>query len=65
MYFVLMLVQILAMVALGPLGLVAYLMAAILASLIALVFSTIAETVCRPLHYMFWRRLAPVPGRKP
>lgn len=57
MYFVLMFVQVIAILALGPFGFAVYFAAAIVVALLALVFSTITDTVCRPLHYMFWRRL--------
>jgi hypothetical protein len=58
MYFAVVFVQIAAILVVGPAGYIVYAAAVILAALVGVVFSTITETVCRPLHYMFWKRLS-------
>jgi len=54
-YFVLLIVQLASLMALGMWGYVVYFAVALLLAIAGIVFSSIMETACRPLHYLFWK----------
>jgi hypothetical protein len=54
-YFVLMFVQLVSLMALGMLGYAVYIAVALLLSIVGIVFSSMMEAACRPLHYLFWK----------
>ncbi len=63
-YFILLAVQIVSLMALGLWGYAVYFLAILATSILAIAFSTIMETVCRPLHYLFWKGISARMGEK-
>ncbi|MFH0884943.1 MAG: hypothetical protein V1861_04495 [Candidatus Micrarchaeota archaeon] len=57
-YFVLMFVQLFSLMALGMAGYAVYIAVALILSAVGIVFSSMMETACRPLHYLYWKGIA-------
>jgi hypothetical protein len=62
-YFVLMFVSLVSIMALGLLGYAVYIAAALILSAVGIVFSSMAEAACRPLHYLYWKGISEKPKK--